>query len=128
MREIKFRVWDNVDYMSTPFTLKDLQLKKVQFTSKCKVMQSTGLKDKKRKTIYEGDIIETKFYPAWVERISWKGKPDAICEVYWDYTGFGLKARGDEDFRYPGLYEINLDHTKIIGNIYETPTLLNTQP
>ncbi|WP_339612100.1 hypothetical protein [uncultured Planktosalinus sp.] len=45
MREIKFRVWDNVDYMSNPFTLQDLQKGKIGFTDECKVMEYTGLKD-----------------------------------------------------------------------------------
>ena len=55
-REIKFRAWDNVDYMSTPFTLYDIQEKKVQFTHDVVIMQYTGLKDAKNRDIYEGDV------------------------------------------------------------------------
>lgn len=58
MREIKFRVWDNIDYMSQPFTLNDVMLGKIAFTEDCPVMQYTGLKDWKGKEIYEGDICE----------------------------------------------------------------------
>lgn len=83
----------------------------------------TGLHDKNGKEIYEGDIIATKFYPKWVERVSWKGDPDAIAEVYWDFKGFGLKAKGKKDFRYPELYEVNFKHTEVIGNIYESNPL-----
>jgi uncharacterized phage protein (TIGR01671 family) len=53
----KFRVWDNVDYMSSSFTLHDLQTNKIGFTSDCIVMQYTSLKDKNGKEIYEGDIL-----------------------------------------------------------------------
>jgi hypothetical protein len=58
MREIKFKVWDNVDFMSAPFTLQDLQLKKIQFTSDCQIIQFTGLKDKKNVDCYEKDYDE----------------------------------------------------------------------
>ncbi len=58
----KFRVWDNVDYMSKPFDLQGLQNKTVQFTSDCVVMQYTGLKDKAGKEIYEGDMVK---HDAW---------------------------------------------------------------
>lgn len=57
MTEFKFRVWDKVDYMSSPFTLQDLQTKKVEFTSDCPLMQFTGQLDREGKEIYEGDIV-----------------------------------------------------------------------
>lgn len=41
MREIKFKVWDNV--MSPPFTLQDIQSGKLQFAKDCPVLQFTGL-------------------------------------------------------------------------------------
>ena len=59
-REIKFRAWDNVDYMSGTFTLKDLQDKKIGFTDECIVMQFTGLQDKNGVDIYFGDTIPLK--------------------------------------------------------------------
>lgn len=49
MREIKFRAWDNDDYMSSPFTLQDIQAGRIEWTEDVKIMQYTGLKDKKVK-------------------------------------------------------------------------------
>lgn len=57
MRNLIFRVWDNVDFMSSNFTLQDLQDKKIQFTEECIIMQATGLKDKNNIEILEGDIL-----------------------------------------------------------------------
>lgn len=103
MREIKFRAWDNVDYMSTPFTLQDLQLKKVQFTADCQIMQYTGMKDVGGKEIYEGDVVENK--------------KEAMRGVYEFKTGgFGIK----------GTCTIQNFGAKVIGNIYENPELIKS--
>jgi uncharacterized phage protein (TIGR01671 family) len=127
MRQIKFRAWETIS--ESMMSHKELipEYTRIFRLTKQKniiLMQFTGLHDKNGKEIYEGDIIATKFYPAYVERISWRGKPDAICEVYWDLCGFGLKAQGEADSRYPGMHELNYEHTEVIGNIYEHPELL----
>lgn len=89
-----------------------------------RVMQYVGLEDKNGTEVFEGDIVAVKFYPAWVQRVSWKGEPDAIAEVYWDLSGFRLKAHGEKDFRYPGLEEVDWDESEVLGNIYQTPQIL----
>ena len=60
----------------------------------------------------------------WVERVSWKGDPDAICEVFWDLISFRLKAQCEEDFRYPDFVDINLKHSEVIGNMFQNKGLM----
>ena len=145
-RVIKFRAWDIVNFkMILPF---DLFTFRVRFApagtgyicypdTDAVFMQFTGLKDKNGKEIYEGDIVAIKFNHHYVDRVEWKGKPDAVGEVYWDFGGFRLNCRGTKDRRYADfwdfvadeedgytLVDMNLKHTKIIGNIYENPELL----
>jgi uncharacterized phage protein (TIGR01671 family) len=89
------------------------------------VMQFTGLKDKNRKEIFEGDVVNA------VEL----GIDDNFCktqeifsqriaEVYWDelIAGWGLRA---ESFERGCVPMCHLDEFEVIGNIYENPELLN---
>ncbi len=105
-REIKFRVWDNVDYMSKPFDLVDIQSKKTQFASDCKVMRYTGRKDNNHKDLYEGDYITNS--------------NSVSFEIIWDseLSAFRLKREGEGGDRF--LYEVPLSEKYWQnGNIYE---------
>ena len=79
--------------------------------------QSTGLKDKSGKLIYEGDIV--KFHLISFLRIG---------HVAWDeaFAQFGLKEIRDatEDKDY--FHYLAQQRYEIIGNIYENPELLKT--
>lgn len=96
------------------------------------VGQFTGLKDKNQVEIFDGDIVETKFYPHYVKRISWQGPPDAVGKIFWDHSGFRFYFKGQNDDRYADWYDLaenaildmSLKHTKIIGNIHQNPELL----
>lgn len=103
MREIKFRAWD-IDnkflfdvyeiHFGNNFYIKGLGQ---IFSRNFNLMQYTGLKDKNGKEIYEGDIIE--YFDEQIELVEWS-KSD-----FWS----GL-----------GTFRIS----KVIGNIYENPELL----
>ena len=117
-RELLFRVWDNVDYMSQPFTLEDLQEGKIKFTDDCVVMQYTGLKDKNGTEIYEGDVYTTGDDSAYIVVF----ENGAFCGNYgegskpldWDYD----YAEGD---LCPDQFSQQI---KVIGNIHDNPELL----
>jgi len=109
MREIKFRVWDNVDFMSSPFTLHDIVSRKVEFTSDCKIMQYIDVFDKNQNQIAESDIV--RCYDDYIFSPSKRN-----LEVVFNKSVFFLK--GGNSFDYYAELEI-------IGNIYQNPQLLN---
>lgn len=117
-REIKFRVWDKVWKEMSYIDLCDLAEGDDYWydgeTSVWEVMndatseqrryaiqQYTGLKDKKGKEVYEGDIVSYIF-----------GKPNGdSVEVYSETV----------EFNYGQLLHLTYaDYVEVIGNIYES--------
>ena len=133
MREIKFRIWDNLekDYLNEEdiaidnlnnifiFERYDSNDSELWYTrllpdpdnKRHVIEQCTGLKDKNGTEIYEGDII--------------KVEGDAeIYRVEWIYSGFGLEPRYNSPF-YPILGNVKLcKKIEVIGNIHENPELM----
>lgn len=107
MNKPKFRVWDNVDHMSKPFTLNELQAGLIQFDSVCPVMQFTGLTDKNGVEIYEGDILE---------------EDNQLFSVVFDSTWARFKLQHGKVIQNP---EWNRGvKMSVIGNIHQNPELL----
>jgi len=121
-REIKFRAWDSLsEVMIDWFTMTQTAYNREAscplmydiFTGRhdVELMQYTGLKDKKGVEIYEGDIVA---------RSTEGSYPYEVVYCLSD-TQAGWKKQRNEN-----LTDIGLDHygLEVIGNIYESPELL----
>lgn len=76
--------------------------------------QFTGLKDKKGKEIYEGDICR---YVC--------GKSEWIAEVVFYHGMFTFPVKEEPLGRYRYIHNILEHELEVIGNIYDNPELLD---
>ncbi|EJM2461276.1 hypothetical protein GT368_10565 [Staphylococcus pseudintermedius] len=123
----KFRVWDkrkNEMYNLDELTIQINGARIIVAVASSlhqifnyEIMQSTGLKDKNGKEIYEGDIVSFK-YP-------YDKRMKSIGNVVWrkDKACFGINM--EETTEQYELYKVTAEqYLTIIGNIYEKPDLL----
>jgi uncharacterized phage protein (TIGR01671 family) len=90
---------------------------KIGWNKDCILMQYTGLKDKNGKEIYEGDILR------------WRDSRE--LEIRWGSVGWVFYSDLFRSWNRPDGDTCNeyntygyLQHSEIIGNIYENPELL----
>ena len=127
MREIKFRKWDeeNKEMIDGDCLAFEEYAPLSELLMQDGIMQYTGLHDKNFKEIYEGDILQYHDY-------MWNFNADQIHigVVRWqDWNGaFDCERRiidGKEVKPEHGLPGIQFKwQAEVIGNIYETPELL----
>lgn len=108
-RNIKFRVWDGAKWINIvdTTTLYDLYNPPKGWT----FQQFTGLKDKDDKEIYEGDIVELKWF-----------KKTVKTEVKFDSGSFvyvTLDPQHENHSILPHHVEKSNVVKTIVGNIYE---------
>ena len=129
MREIKFRAWEplnkkmhKLDFALYEFDESDINTHKfvlppgrqgmqnpyaMMNLEAVKVMQYTGLKDKKGHEIYEGDIVRIGDYPPY----------EVIVNQFSMIHCIDNESGQEELFKYH-------KNCRVIGNIHENPELL----
>jgi uncharacterized phage protein (TIGR01671 family) len=117
-RTLKFRVWDKVAKRMYiwPIDLTFYLNNDGKTDGDFVLQQFTGLRDKNRKEIYEGDVVSAYMWD-FVDR-----KSNML--VAWDNGFFGKDNEKDES-KYVLTSDENSKITiEVIGNIYEYPHLL----
>lgn len=136
MREIKFRVWSTAsEKMKSGLYLGS----NMGLNADSIVMQFTGLTDKNGKEIYEGDIVKFKtskqdnlneFYEKIEKVLFYRGVFSIGSGKLYEWShengniNSPLKWRHYIVYGANNMYMIHFE-IEVIGNIYESPNLLN---
>lgn len=119
----KFRVWlkndkeiidvDEIHWFDGELDIIGDYITFVRKADEIELMQSTELKDKNGKEIFEGDIVD------------YKGRK-AVIKWHGSYASFIYRFVDELNKRSAEWYQLYLAYSKceVIGNIYENPELL----
>lgn len=80
-----------------------------------KIMQSTGMRDKNDKEIFEGDIVKPTSFARWIGTVEYS--PDHAAFILKDHNNDFLRSE-------PVFLSQFTEGLKVLGNIYENPELL----
>nr|UWI35082.1 MAG: YopX protein [Bacteriophage sp.] len=83
------------------------------------LMQSTGLRDKNGKEIFEGDILKVTNLSSWLEVVSFNNNKAM-------FVSKEIKREIEESPLYD-LFNTDIFEVEIIGNIYENPELAEVE-
>lgn len=133
----RYRAWDKIhkimyevdDIMSIDFEEKEICVQTIYFEQGLPdsrdldyygfddivLMQSTGLRDKNDKEIFEGDILKVTNLSSWLEVVSFN-EDKAM------FVSKELKREIEETPLYD-LFNTDIFEIEIIGNIYTNPEL-----
>lgn len=130
MRETNFRAWVKWDKRILPVKSIIFETNRVSVRlrerfwistefNEIELMESTGLKDKNGKEVFEGDIVKVPDdYDAFGHNAG------EILKVAFDSGCFRLKRPNSKG---RGFYFEDNNTVEIIGNIYENPELLGEE-
>lgn len=124
----KFRAWDKetqtmldvslIDFKKSVLIGEHWEFGETNFINfdEIELMQSTGLKDKNGKEIFEGDIVD------------YKGRK-AVIKWHGSYASFIYRFVDELNKRSAEWYPLYLAYLKceVIDNIYENPELLEVE-
>ncbi len=113
---LKFRCWDDIHREMIDLQEQDVNPYNISDIPQNNLMQCTGLKEKNGKMIYEGDIVKEIAM----------GNSVSFYKVVWDINqAYGINSPGFQlvEPKTHACVPFN-DEIEIIGNVYETPELL----
>jgi uncharacterized phage protein (TIGR01671 family) len=117
-REIKFRAWiekhKDMAVQGTP-DIETLQSFMFHYGDEPILMQFTGLKDKNRKDVFEGDIVR-------LTNTAY-GSNTGIVKYFMHGNPSFQAEEINEDFPSTFHLQIKAKEIEVIGNIYENPEL-----
>lgn len=124
MNNLKFRAWDKANKEMLKIDVIDFFLKGIRILerngnsffmkfSDVVLMQSTGLFDKNKKEIFEGDIVRNIY-------------TGSIGRVYWCVHNTGFFYYVEKDKKHYTVFRAN-HNLEVIGNVYENKELIQNE-